>query len=88
MIFDDALENIPHARFHSFDRSLRALDIVTNIEFDEFLHNERLEKFDSHFLRKTALIKFKFGTDDYNRTTGLVDTFSEQVLTEASLLTA
>ena len=88
MIFYDVLENIPHARFHSFDRSLRALDIVANIEFNEFLHNERLEKFDSHFLRKTALIKFKFGTDDYNRTTGIVDTFSEKVLTETSLFTS
>ena len=35
---------------------------------------------------KTALIEFQFRTDDNDRTARIVDPFSEQVLTETSLL--
>ena len=55
--------------------------------FNKLFHNERLEKLYSHFFRKTALIYFKFGSYDDNRTSGIVDTFSEKVLTETSLFT-
>src|SRR5207244_12744721 len=39
-----------------------------------------------HLLRQTALIQFQFGTDDADRAAGIVNTFTKQVLTEASLL--
>ena len=88
VILDNVFENIPHAGFHSLDHSLRALYVMASVVFHKFFHNERLEKFDRHLLGKTALIKFEFGTYDYNRTSGIVDTFSEKVLTETTLFTS
>ena len=61
---------------------------MTNVKLDELFHNERFEKLDRHFLGKSALIKLEFGTYDDNRTTGIVYTFTEKVLTETTLLTS
>ena len=88
VILDNVFENIPNAGFHSLDHSLRALYIMTSVVFHKFFHNERLEKLDRHFLGKSALIKLELGSYDYNRTTGIVYTFSEKVLTETTLLTS
>ena len=88
IIFDYVFENIPYFGFHSLDRSLRALYVMALILLYEFLHYVGLEKFDSHFFGKTALIEFKFGTYDDNRTTGIVYSFTEEVLTETTLFTA
>ena len=38
------------------------------------------------FFGKTALVKLQFRTDDDDRTSGIVDALSEQVLTETALL--
>ena len=52
------------------------------LHLDKSFHNEGLEEFKRHFLRKTALVNFQLRTYDYNGTSGIVDTFSEKVLTE------
>ena len=48
--------------------------------------DERLEQFERHLLRQTALVQLQFGTDHDDRTAGVVDALAEQVLTEAALL--
>jgi hypothetical protein len=48
--------------------------------------DERLEQFERHFLRQTALVQFQFRANHDNRTTRIVDAFTEQVLTETTLL--
>ena len=53
----------------------------------QFLHNEGFEQFDGHLLRKTALINLQLRTYDDNGTSGIVNTLTQQVLTETSLLT-
>ena len=53
----------------------------------EFFHNKWLKQLDCHFFRKTTLINLKFRTYDDNGTSWIVNTFSEQVLTETSLFT-
>ena len=53
---------------------------------NELLHNERLEQLYRHLLRKSALVYLHFGTYDDNRTAGVVDSLSEKVLSETSLL--
>ena len=53
----------------------------------ELLHNEGLEQFNRHFLRQSALVNLHFRAYDDNRTAGIIDTLTEQVLTETSLLT-
>lgn len=61
---------------------------MAKVALDELVHNEGLEEFKSHFLWQTALIEFEFRTYDDNRTTGVVYTFTEKVLTETTLFTA
>ena len=53
----------------------------------QFGINKRLKQFQRHLLRQTALMQFEFRTDGNNRTTGVVNTLTKQVLTETTLLT-
>src|SRR6185312_3478308 len=55
-------------------------------EFLEPADDEGLEQNERHFLRQTALMQLEFGTDDDDRTAGVIDAFAEQVLTETSAL--
>ena len=72
----------------AFDHLFRVFYVGSLAGFDKSLHNEGLEQLKSHFLRQTALINLEVGSDDDNGTSGIVNTFTEQVLTETSLLTA
>ena len=67
---------------------LSFLDVGSLAGFNKSLHYEGLEQLERHFLRKTALVNLEVRTDDDNGTAGVVDTFAEKVLTEASLLTS
>ena len=86
IFLDNAFKRVPNAIFRSFNGFLRALDVQIFVEVCQSLHNEGLEKFKRHFFRKTALINFQLGTYDDNGTSRIIDTFSEQVLSETSLL--
>ena len=48
--------------------------------------NKRLEQFERHLLRQAALVQFEFRTDGNNRTSRIVNAFTQQVLTETTLL--
>ncbi len=48
--------------------------------------DERLEKFERHLLRQTALVELEFRADDDDGAAGVVHALAEQVLTETSLL--
>ena len=88
VVLDNLFEDIPNRIvLRSFDNFLCALDIEASTFLYELFHYERLEELDSHFLRNTALVHLEFRTYDDNRTTGIVDTLTEQVLTETTLLT-
>ena len=86
MLFDDAFQHIPHFRSDLLDHSLGALDVMRVALLYQLLHDERLEEFQRHLLRQTALIEFQLRSDDDNRTSGIVNTFTQQVLSETSLL--
>ena len=86
MLADDLIEDIPDFRlflFHQFlgllDRGRIALGIKARID-------ERLEQFERHLLRQTALVQFQFRTGHDDRTAGIVDALAEQVLAETALL--
>ena len=53
----------------------------------QLLHNKGLKQLNSHFLRYTALVNLKLRPYYDNGTTGIVNTLSEEVLTETALLT-
>ncbi len=86
MFFDDAFQHIPDFRSDLFDHSLGALDVMRIALFHQLFHDERLEQFQCHLLRQATLIKFQFRSDDNNRTSGVVDTLTQQVLSETTLL--
>ena len=89
MLFDDVFQYIPYLRLYlTLYHFLCALDVVRGTVLYQLLHNEGLEQLDGHLLRKTALINLQLRAYDDNGTSGIVNTLTQQVLTEPSLLTA
>ena len=84
---DDILEDVPYLRIQTVNHLLRVLDVMCLTGLNQLLHNERLEQLEGHLLRNTALIDLQLRSYDDNRTSGVVYSLTEQVLTETSLLT-
>jgi len=57
------------------------------VEVDKALHDERLEELEGHLLGQAALVQFQLRSNDDDRTTGVVDALTEEVLAEPPLLT-
>ena len=87
MIFDNGFECIPNFRTRAVNHLSCGFDVGCRTCFNKAFHNERLKQFKRHFLRKTALIDFKFRTYNDNRTAWVVNTLTEQVLSETALFT-
>ena len=87
VILDDYLKSIPHCGVGALDHLTGGFDVARDLGLDKALHNEGLEELESHLFGKTALIELEVRSDDDNRTAGVVDTLTEQVLSETSLLT-
>ena len=86
MLADDFLEDIPDFAFFLFDQLLGRLDRRRQAATLQLGEDERLEKFQRHLFRQTALMQLEGRTNHDYRTTGVIDTFAEQVLTEPALL--
>jgi hypothetical protein len=84
--FDDLLENIPHFGTLALHQLLGRLDRLHIPLLFELHDDERLEEFEGHVLRQSALVQFQFRADHDHRTSGVVDALAEQVLTEPALL--
>ena len=87
MFVDDIFKDIPYFRRNFFDFFLRIFDVVRQTASHEFFHDKRFEEFERHFLRQTALVHFEFRSDNDNGTAGVVNTLTQQVLTETALFT-
>ena len=87
MFFDDIFQDVPNFCLKSFYHSLSGFDVVSQTIFHQFLHYKRFEQLDSHFFRQTALENLQFGAYNDNGTAGVVNTFTQQVLTETTLFT-
>src|SRR5688572_12446879 len=79
-------ENVPHFGRLAFDHLLRGTNCVDIAKFLQTADDEWLEQYERHFLRQTALMELEFRTDHDDRTTGIIDTFAEQVLAETAAL--
>ena len=90
MLLDDILQSVPDLGEHmrAVDLLLRVLDVGCLLHLNETLDDEGLEQLERHLLRQTALIDLQRRTNDDNGTAGVVNTLTQQVLTEATLLTA
>ena len=84
---DDILQDVEDDRLATIDDALCALDGLDDTAVDEATDDEGLVELGSHVLRQTALVHLQLRTDNDNRAGGVVDTLTEEVLAEASLLT-
>ena len=66
---------------------LRALHSLHDAALDELTDNEWLVELGSHKLGNTTLVHLQLRTYDDYRTSGIIDTLTEKVLTETALLT-
>ncbi|AKA27550.1 hypothetical protein PCL1606_61070 (plasmid) [Pseudomonas chlororaphis] len=80
-------ENVPNLRQLALDHLLRGFDGGGQATHFQLAENERFEQLESHFLRQAALVQTQGRTYGNYRTTGVVNTLTEQVLTETTLLT-
>ena len=87
MLLDNHFERVPDFGGRTLHHFSCGLNICNSLGFNQAFHNKGLEKLQRHFLRNAALVHFKLGSYNYNRTAGIVNTLTEQILTEASLLT-
>ena len=80
-------EDIPHHQLFTFHHLLGALDGRGIASLFKFGIDEGLEEFEGHLLGKAALVQLQGRTNANNGTAGVVNALTEQVLTEAALLT-
>src|SRR5215510_627769 len=84
MLSNHFIKNIPNFRTFLFHHFLRAFDGGYIATLFKLVVNERFEQLERHFFRQPALMQPEFGTDNDDRTARVVDSFSQQVLTEAT----
>ncbi len=82
----DFFENIPDFGVVGFNIAIGGTNVVDEFTLDELRDDEGLKQFESHHFWQPTLMQFEIRTDDDDGTTGVVDTFSKQVLAEATLL--
>ena len=87
MTLHHVLEDIPDDSVLSVHDLLCRLDCLHDTALDQLSDDERLVKLSSHEFWKTALMHLELRTNDDHRTCRIVDTLTEEVLTETSLLT-
>ena len=86
MFFNNIAKDVPDFRGQLVHFFPCRFQIARQTAGDQFMHDERFEKFDRHFFRQAALVHFQFRTDYDNRTARIVDTFPQKVLAETALL--
>ena len=86
VLLDHLFEVIPDLGSLHLDQFLGHLDRGDQAFTLELVVDERLEQFEGHLLRQTALVQLQFGTDDDHRAAGVVHALAQQVLAETALL--
>ena len=87
MTFGDLSENIPHHGLSRFDLFLGAANSMGKITLFEMTDDEGFKEDHSHLLGQTALVDLELGSHNDDGTSGVVHTFTQQVLTETALFT-
>ncbi len=87
VFFDDFVKDVPDFGAFFFDEFFSALDGVDVALLFKLVVNKGFEEFERHLLGQAALVEAQGGADDDDRTTGVVDAFTQEVLAEAALFT-
>ena len=86
MSFHHIFKDVPYNRLLTIDNLLGGLDGLDNAALYEFADDEGLVQLGCHVFGKTAFVHLQLGADHDDRTSGVVDTLAEEVLTETTLL--
>ena len=86
VILDDEVQCVPNLGDTLIHHFLGGLDVVGGAVLHQLLHDEGTEQLHSHFLGHAALVDLQLGADNDNASAGVVDTLTQQVLTETALL--
>ena len=86
MVLDHFFEDVPDLLVLAFEHLLGRLDRVGVSQLLEPADDERLEQFQGDLLGQTALVQPQLGTDDDDRSRGVIDALAQQVFAEAALL--
>ncbi|MNM57037.1 hypothetical protein D3C81_682240 [compost metagenome] len=84
---DNFVQDIPNDSFFALNHFLGGFDGGGQATQLQFAVDERFEQLQCHFLRQTALMQTQVWTYGDYRTTRVVNTFTQQVLTETTLFT-
>ena len=84
---DHFVQDIPNHGFFTLNHFLGGFDGGREATQLQLAVDERFEQFERHFLRQAALMQTQVRTYGNNGTTRVVDAFTQQVLTETTLLT-
>ncbi len=86
MFANDIFKDVPHDRFLLLHHFLGLFDGRAMTLRFELVIDERLEQFERHLLRQTALVQLQFWPNHDHRAAGIIDALAEQVLAETALL--
>ena len=86
MPFQYVFEDVPYHGILTFHNLLGRFHGLDNAAFQHLTDNERLEQFRRHILGKPHFVHLQIRAYHDNRTPGVIDTLTQQVLTETSLL--
>ena len=84
MLFNDVLKDIPYLRLKTFYHLLGIFNIVRGAVGNQLFHYKRFKQLNRHLFGQTTLIDLQFRSYNDNGTSGIVYTFTKQVLTETS----
>ena len=84
---DDFSQDVPNLRQLALNHLLGGLDGGSQTTVLQLAEDEGLEQLQRHLLGQTTLVQTQGRTYHDHRTTGVVNALTEQVLTEAALLT-
>ena len=87
MTLHNVLKDIPNDSFLTIYNLLSTLNRLHDTALDELTDDEWLIELCRHILRDTTFVHLKLWTYDDNRTSRIVYTLTEKVLTETTLLT-
>ena len=87
MTLHHVLQDIPDNRFATVNNLLGTLNSLYDTTLYQLTDDEWFVKLSSHQLRKTALTHLQLRTYDDYGTCRVVNTLTEEVLTETTLLT-
>ena len=85
MLADDFFDDIEDDGIVTIDQAIGGAMGRDEFALDEQGRDEGTEQLDRHLTRETALVHLQIRSNGNDGTTGVVDAFAKEVLTEAAL---